>query len=157
MNALVLIYNIISNFQNVVWRCIRTKKVVWQMPHQPYHCLCLHIAFEQILKFIRLMINLWVLFRKCSSWVGMKFMLGGRGCYFIKHQKMTKKLIHLLLKETKSLAISNKFMLSVWSLCVCNSMTWFSHSCVIVLLQLVYLMTHILELFHYVFDSVHAP
>ena len=26
MNALVLIYNIINNFQNVVWRCVHTKK-----------------------------------------------------------------------------------------------------------------------------------
>ena len=37
---------------------------------------------------------------------------------------MTKKLIRLSLdpEETNSLPISNKFMLSVWFLFVCNSM-----------------------------------
>ena len=43
---------------------------------------------------------------------------------------MTEKLISLPLKESNSLAISNKFMLSVQSLCVCKNMTWFSRSCV---------------------------
>ena len=43
---------------------------------------------------------------------------------------MTEKLISLSLKESNSLAISNKFMLSIRSLCVCKSMTWFSRSCV---------------------------
>ena len=52
----------------------------------------------------------------------MKFKLGGRGltlylvALYYETSKMTKKLIHLLLKETKFLAISNKFMLSVQSL-----------------------------------------
>ena len=103
-----------SSVVNVVWQCVRTKKVVWQMPHLP-HCFCRPLIWISMFRVkrwtVRATVEVWNLV-VTGCWISSVTMTTRQSViiyvvtYFTQTIVATEGIVTVMMTSTTSILVT---------------------------------------------------